>query len=133
MSARIIIAALVLAGAVGCGQSSTNPASPTPTPNPTPAPSPSPSPSSSTSVSVVPGAQQLTSTAYNPNPVNVAVGAAVTWTNTDSIEHTTTSNNGTWNGVLPPGGTVSVTFNNAGTFQYHCSIHPNMVGTVVVQ
>ncbi len=131
MSARIVIAALVLAGVVGCGQSSTNPISPTPTPTPTP--SPTPSPSSSTSVSVVAGAQQLTNTAYNPNPVNVPVGGAVTWTNTDSIEHTTTSNSGTWNGVLPPGGTFSVTFNNAGTFQYHCSIHPNMVGTVVVQ
>jgi plastocyanin len=36
-------------------------------------------------------------------------------------------------GSVAPGGTFSMTFPTAGTFPYHCGIHPNMVGTVTVQ
>jgi plastocyanin len=58
----------------------------------------------------------------------------VTWTNNDSTTHTSTSNNGAWNsGGIAPGRSFSQTFQTAGTFVYHCSIHPGMVGTVTVQ
>jgi plastocyanin len=61
------------------------------------------------------------------------VGTTVTWTNTDSVEHTSTSDGAGWNsGVVPPRGQFSTTFSNAGTFSYHCAIHPGMVGTITV-
>jgi plastocyanin len=76
----------------------------------------------------------LTTTAYTPNPISVSVGGTVMWMNNDSIAHTSTSDNGTWDsGTMAPGASFSRTFPTAGTFTYHCAIHPNMVGTVTVQ
>jgi plastocyanin len=58
----------------------------------------------------------------------------VTWTNTDSLPHTSTSNGGAWDsGTIEPGHSFSVALATAGTFQYHCSIHPGMMGTITVQ
>jgi plastocyanin len=69
-----------------------------------------------------------------PDDLNVAVGTTVTWTNTDSVAHTSTSDEAGWNsGSIAPAGQFSVAFQNAGTFSYHCTIHPGMVGTVVVR
>jgi plastocyanin len=69
-----------------------------------------------------------------PDALNVAVGTTVTWTNTDSISHTSTSDANMWNsGIVAPGGQFSFAFQTAGTFPYHCAIHPGMVGTVVVR
>ena len=126
----LIALALVSVLAAGCGgYSSPSPAMAPPT-SPTP-----PTPGSPTSdVSVQPGASLLTTTAYAPNPANVAVGTTVIWTNGDSTQHTTTSDGNLWNsGSVNPRGQFSFTFTTAGTFRYHCAIHPNMVGTVVVQ
>jgi len=68
-----------------------------------------------------------------PAELNVDLGTTVTWMNTDSVAHTSTSNVTGWDsGILAPGGQFSVAFQNAGTFSYHCAIHPGMVGTVVV-
>jgi plastocyanin len=75
----------------------------------------------------------LTTTAFNPDVSDVAAGTTVTWTNNDSVAHTSTANGGAWNsGTVAPGGRFSFTFQTAGTFSYHCAIHPGMVGTVVV-
>ena len=92
-----------------------------------------------TSVNVVSGAATLADKAYNPNPVQVAVGDTVTWTNKDTTLHTITS------GVTPnatgmfdsqftlvPGKTFSVTFNATGSFPYFCKVHPTMIGVVKV-
>jgi plastocyanin len=62
------------------------------------------------------------------------VNGTVNWVNSDSIAHTSTANDGSWaSATLSPGQTFSRTFTAAGTFPYHCAIHPNMVGTVIVQ
>jgi plastocyanin len=64
----------------------------------------------------------------------VSAGTTVTWTNTDSVAHTSTSDANGWNsGIVSPGGQFSFAFPTAGTFSYHCAIHPGMVGTVVVR
>ena len=71
--------------------------------------------------------------AFSPNPVNVKVGDTVKWTNSDSSPHTVTADNGSFESdSLSNGGTFSQTFNQAGTFAYHCEIHPTMQGTVQV-
>jgi plastocyanin len=118
-----IILALLTAA---CSGGNSSPATPTPTPTPT---------GPTTTVTIPTGARNLTTTAYAPNPVTVSRGASVTWVNNDSIAHTASSNDSTTfnSGTIAPGGSFSMTFQNAGTFPYRCTIHPNMVGTVTVQ
>jgi plastocyanin len=127
MYRRLVIPiALVAACAIGgCGKSSTPTTPTTPT-----------APTGST-VSIVSGASTKTTTAYNPDPITIAKGMTVTWTNNDTAVHTSTSDPGmavTWSsGNIAPGATFSQTFTTSGTFSYHCTIHPGMVGTVTVQ
>lgn len=71
--------------------------------------------------------------AFDPGSVTVDAGATVTWTNQGPSPHTVTADDGSFDsGTLDAGGTFSFTFNTAGTVSYHCTIHPNMVGSVVV-
>jgi plastocyanin len=66
--------------------------------------------------------------------LNVAAGTTVTWTNSDAVAHTSTSDTTGWNsGTVAPGGQFSFTFQTPGRYAYHCTIHPGMIGTVVVQ
>ncbi len=54
--------------------------------------------------------------------------------NTGSEVHTVTSDRGTFDSKpLPPGAEFSFAFTDAGTFDYHCEIHPTMRGRVVVE
>jgi plastocyanin len=88
------------------------------------------------SVSIPMGATGMGMAAYVPNPISVPVGTTVTWTNTDVIPHTSTSDTGVWeSGVLGNGQSFSFTFTSAGTFPYHCAIHgaASMSGVVTVQ
>ena len=91
--------------------------------------------SNGTPVSIVSGASTRGTSAYAPNPVTITSGTTVTWTNNDSIAHTSTSDTaGVFNsGTIAAGGSFSFTFQTKGTVTYHCTIHPGMVGTVVVQ
>jgi len=119
MSFRVAVAICVLAVTTACGSSS----SPT-----------TPTSGGGNSVAIVSGASTLTSTAFAPNPITVAVGSSVTWVNNDSVTHTSVANNGAWTSPpIAPGGSFSTAFMTAGTFAYHCSIHPGMIGTVTVQ
>ena|ERR687886_536565 len=71
--------------------------------------------------------------AFNPPNISVAPGTTVTWVNNDTVPHTTTADDGTWDSeTLQPGQSFSFTFSSAGTFPYHCEIHPSMRGTVTV-
>jgi plastocyanin len=131
---RVVAVSTVLMFATACGGGGSS--SPTtPSPMPSPAPSPAPPPAGSSSAVTIPrGAETLGNRAYTPDDLTVAVGATVTWTNTDSVSHTSTSDAPGWNsGIVPPSGQFSVTFQNAGTFPYHCAIHPGMVGRVVAR
>jgi plastocyanin len=72
--------------------------------------------------------------AFSPSTVTVQTGDTVTWTNNDQISHNATSVDNAWaSGTLTSGATGAVTFDTAGTFDYRCTIHPDMTGTVVVQ
>jgi plastocyanin len=72
---------------------------------------------------------------FTPSQITIAKGGEVTWTNNDSTAHTVTSDTGNelGSGDIQPGSTYSHTFNQTGSFQYHCSIHPSMRGTIVVK
>ena len=71
---------------------------------------------------------------FTPATLTVAMGTRVTWTNTGQVDHTVTANGGAFDsGTLAPGASFSFTFKTAGTFAYHCAIHPFMTGTVIVK
>lgn len=69
--------------------------------------------------------------AFNPATITIAKGTTVTWTNKDSAPHTVTGDAFS-SETLNQGQTYSFTFNEAGTFEYQCHIHPSMHGKVVV-
>ena len=127
MRTSLILLATLAVGLAGCGGSSSTPSSPT---SPS---SPSPTPLGS-GVTIVAGASTRTTTAYNPNPISVSRGDTVTWVNNDTTTHTSSADGGAFNsGSIAPGASFSQTFQTAGSFTYHCAIHPNMVGSVTVQ
>jgi plastocyanin len=71
--------------------------------------------------------------AFGPTSISVAVGTTVTWTNEDGAPHTVTfDSGGVASDTLATGATYSRTFDAAGTFAYHCAIHPSMTGSVTV-
>ena len=72
--------------------------------------------------------------AFGPASLPVAAGSTVTWTNNDSAAHTVTADDGSFDSSnIAAGATFSQTFDTAGTFAYHCNIHPNMKATIEVQ
>jgi plastocyanin len=72
--------------------------------------------------------------AFRPRTITVSRGTRVRWVNRGSVNHTSTSNTGLWNsGTIAPGDSFSRVFRRAGTFRYHCTIHTDMRGRVVVQ
>jgi amicyanin len=79
-------------------------------------------------------AVDITNFAFAPVTLTIPVGATVTWTNHDEEPHTIVSGDGSTfhSPGMGTGGTYSFTFTNAGSYDYMCSIHPFMHGTVVV-
>jgi plastocyanin len=70
--------------------------------------------------------------AFSPATLKVTVGQQVTWTNKQQgVAHTVTDDGGAFDHPMPSGATFSFTFAKAGTFAYHCRIHPSMHGTIV--
>jgi len=87
--------------------------------------------------STAPGAVTIKGMMFTPSQISVQKGATVTWTNNDSVAHTVTDDlstvGGPASGNIAPGSTYSFTFDKTGSFQYHCTIHPSMRGTIVVK
>src|SRR5260221_6464960 len=110
----------------GTGTTPTTAPTAPPTANPTPTPTPTTASSSGNSVSIK-------NFSFTPNSLTVKVGTKVTWTNHDSVTHTVTANQGAFNSPVLPGSSFSLTFTKAGTYAYHCMIHPYMMATIVVQ
>jgi len=78
-------------------------------------------------------AVSITNFAFTPATLTVPVGATVTWTNHDEEPHVIAANDGSFHSPgLGTNSTYSFTFPTAGSFDYICSIHPFMHGTVVV-
>jgi len=71
--------------------------------------------------------------AFAPATLTVTAGSTVTWTNRDEEPHTVAAADGSFHSPgMGTGATFSHTFSSAGKFDYVCSIHPMMHGTVVV-
>jgi plastocyanin len=71
---------------------------------------------------------------FAPLTVTIAAGTTVTWTNRDDEPHTVVSDSGLFrSGALDTNESFSFKFDRPGIYHYACSIHPRMVGTIVVQ
>jgi plastocyanin len=131
---------LILGGCSLSGSNTQTPSTSVPSPSTsqssTPASMPASAPASApvsvdqtnkTSVSI-----SIQNFAFDPADLTISKGTAVTWTNNDSAPHqikSTTFNSSS----LGKGQTFSFTFNDAGTFDYSCAIHPSMLGKIVVK
>lgn len=91
-----------------------------------PAPTPSPTPT----ITEV----EISGFAFVPATITIPVGTTVTWFNKDSVAHTVSSREGVFDsGNLSGGATFSYTFDQNGSFEYYCKIHPSMRGKVIVE
>ncbi len=71
---------------------------------------------------------------FAPTSMTVTTGSTVTWTNKDDEPHTVVSDTGLFrSGAMDTNESFSFKFDKPGTYHYACSIHPRMVGTIVVQ
>jgi plastocyanin len=88
----------------------------------------------------VPGSVTVNDSTFVPDTVSVSAGQDVVWTNMGTTTHNVTSDNAAFaggnmappTGTGTPGGTITVTFGRAGTYLYHCALHPTMKGVVRV-
>ena len=71
---------------------------------------------------------------FGPASLTVSAGSTVTWTNKDDEPHTVVSDTALFrSGALDTDESFSFRFDKPGTYHYACSIHPRMVGTIIVQ
>jgi plastocyanin len=108
------------------------PSGATPPPAATPAPTPEPTPTPATATQ---GDEpvQVVDLAFTPADVEVPPGTTVTWHNEGAAMHTVTAGDGSFDsGFLASGATWSRRFDATGTYDYVCSLHPDMAGRVVV-
>lgn len=122
MAVRVsALAAVVLVLAASCGGSTPAPSGATPTP------------AAATCSGSGGEAVAVANFSFTPQSASVTKGTVVTWTNTAPGPHTVTFDGGPDCGQLAAGASVSRTFDTAGTFTYHCTIHPAMTGSVIVE
>jgi plastocyanin len=77
---------------------------------------------------------QVDNFTFGPATLTVPVNSTVTWVNKDDLPHVIASNDGVFKSkALDSDDKYSYTFTKAGTYAYFCSIHPKMVGTIVVK
>ncbi|MGZ8897765.1 MAG: cupredoxin domain-containing protein [Halobacteriota archaeon] len=97
-----------------------------------------PSPSAGTaaaSSTASPGAQTVVISGFSFQPAALTVqrGASVTWRNDDSVAHRVVSDTNAFSSSdLNQGNTYTHQFSQAGSYPYHCGIHPSMTGTITV-
>jgi len=75
---------------------------------------------------------------FEPEEITIEVGTMVRWSNQDQVQHTVTAgtrDNPTdlFDQSVPAGGSFSFTFDEPGTYEYFCAIHPGMSGVVIVE
>jgi plastocyanin len=139
----IALTMLAAAGALAAGCGSNNSGSGGASPATTAAPSGASSgggraygggPTSSAAGTTASGtAVTIDNFAFSPATLKVKVGQKVSWTNKQQgVAHTVTADGGTFDHPMPSGATFSFAFAKAGSFAYHCTIHPSMHGTIVV-
>jgi len=103
--------------------------------SPIPAP---PGEATTANVYILPGAMDLGPLAFGDHPLVIYKGERMRWRNADSTEHNIVADTPALpefvtTGTLAPGGERTFTMNTLGTTPVHCTIHPQMTGTVIVR
>ncbi len=77
---------------------------------------------------------KISNFAFSPNIITIKKGDTVKWTNLDSVRHTITSDSGKElnSELLSKTESYSNTFNEVGTYEYHCTPHPSMKAKIIV-
>jgi plastocyanin len=124
-------AAALFAAACGSDKPGTPPTSPTP-------PTPAPGQQVTASAYIMPDAIKMNDWAFGDEPVVVFTGERLRWVNLDQTAHNVVADTpGATDFVktetLQPGAEQVLTVTKTGTTKIHCSIHPNMVGTLIVR
>lgn len=71
---------------------------------------------------------------FDPDEKTISVGDRIRWRNEGALDHNSTGAGGAWTSPnIPPNGTYERPFNTAGEFEYTCTLHPDMTGTIIVQ
>ena len=71
--------------------------------------------------------------AYTPSVILIPAGTTVRWTNNGAVNHTVTSDTPLFDsGTMAPGASFEYRFDVPGTYPYHCTLHPSMIGKVIV-
>ena len=71
--------------------------------------------------------------AFKPASISATVGQTITFTNGDSAPHTATLDDGSCTTPnIANGASDGLTFTAAGTYPFHCNVHPNMKGTITI-
>lgn len=121
----VITGALVAAACAGAASTAPSNAPGAGAPSTEPAPSTAPEPGGAGIAASIKG--------FTLPDVTAAVGQEITWTNDDAAPHTVTTDDGAVDGrVAGGGGTFSHTFDAAGTYPYHCALHPSMKATIII-
>lgn len=131
----LLAAATLLLSSCGSSTAGSAGTASTPTPAPTPTiaqPTLTPAPGSTQVVLITNNSDG--SFGFTPATLEIRAGTTVVWKNMSSVPHTVTSDDGTTfdSGTLAVGGTFRFTFKTAGTFSYHCNIHPYMRSAIIV-
>jgi len=71
---------------------------------------------------------------FQPHSIQIPAGATVTWVNHSDVAHTVTGADLAFDdsGLIEPGDSFHQTFDEPGTYRYHCGPHPDMAGVIVV-
>jgi plastocyanin len=69
---------------------------------------------------------------YKPPTIDINPGDRVVWVNLDKVKHTATKGGSFTTGKIKPGNAVAVRFSSKGTYRYHCTLHEEMFGKIVV-
>jgi plastocyanin len=116
-----LIGSIVVAVAAwACGGSSSSSSAPTPT-----------SATTMINIQLSNGLGNLGANSYSPNPASVTQGGPIAWHNSDSTTHHIVLDDGSLDtGDIAPGASSAAKQLMASSAQYHCTIHPSMVGSI---
>ncbi|WP_321506045.1 cupredoxin domain-containing protein [uncultured Methanoregula sp.] len=137
----ILVIVAMLAIAAGCSQpapAQQPPSTPTPAPVTSRAPSATYLPTTTVPVPVnTPSVSDNTITiskmTFNPSQIKVKAGANIRWANEDSVIHRIKFADDTQSPILAVGQSYTRAFETPGVYDYTCSIHPSMQGTIIVE
>ncbi len=132
MRTRVLVSLLACAAIAGCGSSSDKSGSGASSGSSSGASTSTPASSAASSAGAV--TVKAANFAFDPTSVTVKKGQKVTWTNSDPAPHNVTSSDGTLKSPdFTKGKSWTYTATKPGTFDYVCTIHPQMKATLIVQ